>query len=188
ESPGVNVGSNPGIMLRYVPKVARKLAVPQPPVRDIPIYDEKLTAIARNYLHHDVRSISGTTCWFTVMFDRVLARAREQGLQATTIGEIWPNLRVLFGGGVNAAPYRKIINERVGHPVVLMDNYNATEGGIFAATDRLPDAPGADGEGGMLMLPDRGVFFEFVPRSEHGKPDATRLPLWKVEPGVDYSV
>ena len=64
--------------------------------------------------------------------------------------------------------------------MVLMDNYNATEGGIFAVTDRI-------GEPGMLMVPDRGVFFEFVPAAEHGKPDARRLPLWEVEPGVDYS-
>jgi len=62
-----------------------------------------------------------------------------------------------------------------------MDNYNATEGGIFAVTDRI-------GEPGLLMLPDRGVFYEFVPAAEHGRPDARRLPLWEVEPGVDYSI
>ena len=88
---------------------------------------------------------------------------------------------VLFGGGINAEPYRPVIEERVGRPVILMDNYNATEGGIFAVTDRV-------GEPGMLIVPDRGVFFEFVPAAEHGKPDARRLPLWEVEPGVDYSI
>lgn len=36
--------------------------------------------------------------------------------------------------------------------------------------------------------PDRGVFYEFIPRNQHGRPDATRLPLWKVEPQVEYSV
>lgn len=181
ESPGVSVGSNPGIMLRHVPRAARLITLPRPAVRDITDYDQKLGAIAEAYLNHDVRSISGTTCWFSVMFDRLLETARGRGIKADTVGQIWPNLRVLFGGGVHAGPYRKIIHERVGHPVVLMDNYNATEGGIFAATDRLD-------EDGMLMVPDRGVFYEFVPRAEHGKPDASRVPLWKVEPGVDYSV
>jgi hypothetical protein len=181
ESPGVNVGSNPGIMLRYVPKAAKRMAIPQLPIRDIPDYDEKLKAIAENYLDYDVRSISGTTCWFTVFFDHLLAVAKSRGRKVRTVGEIWPNLKVLFGGGVHAEPYRKIIEEKIGHSIVLIDNYNATEGGIFAATDRLH-------ENGMIMLPDRGVFFEFVPRAEHGKPNATRVPLWKVEPGVDYSV
>jgi hypothetical protein len=69
----------------------------------------------------------------------------------------------------------------MGRPIALMDNYNATEGGVFACTDSKVDAS-------MLMLPDRGVFFEFVARAEHGKPDAKRVPLWDVEPGVDYSI
>lgn len=180
-APGVQVGSNPGIMLRHVPPPAKWVTLPRPPVRDIINYDEKLTAIAETYLHHDVRSIGGTTCWFSVFFDRLLKTAHSRGMNVSTIGEIWPNLRVLFGGGVHAEPYRKIIQERVGHPVMIMDNYNATEGGIFSATDRRDDP-------GMLMVPDRGVFFEFVPRAEHGKPNATRVPLWEVEPNVDYSV
>src|SRR5262249_46890143 len=144
-------------------------------------YDRKLTAIAEAYLDHDVRALSGTTCWFSILFDRVLAAARSRGRRAGTISEIWPNLRVLLGGGVFAEPYRQIIEERVGRPLPIIDTYNATEGGIFAATDR-PD------DDSMLMIPDRGVFFEFVPRAQHGKPDAERLSLWNVVPGVDYSV
>jgi len=181
ESQGVHVGSNPGIMLRFIPSAAKLITIPRVPIRDITDYEQKITAIAEQYFNFDVRSISGTTCWFTIMFDRLLATAKARGIKVNTVGEIWPNLRVLFGGGVYASPYKKIINEQVGHPVVLMDNYNATEGGIFAATDRLED-------NGMLVLPDRGVFFEFVPRAEHGKPNPTRVPLWEVEPSVDYSV
>ncbi len=181
ESPGVQVGSNPGIMLRHVPQLAKMITLPRQPIRDILDYDEKLTAIAETYFDYDVRSISGTTCWFSVLFDRMLEVAKARDLNFTKISEIWPNLRVLFGGGVHAEPYRKIIDERVGRAVTLIDNYNATEGGIFSATDCLEDDS-------MVMIPDRGVFFEFIPRAEHGKPNAKRIPLWKVEPDVDYSV
>jgi hypothetical protein len=177
----VLVGSNPGIMLRHLPAAARFLSLPRAPVRDIEDYDQKLDAIAASYLDHDVRAMSGTTCWFSILFDRVLAAARARGRKVAHIAEIWPELRVLFGGGVHAEPYRQVIEERVGRPLVLMDNYNATEGGIFAVTDRLHDD-------GMLMLPDRGVFYEFVPRAEYGRPGATRLPLWEVETGQDYVV
>ena len=132
--------------------------------------------MAEAYLDHDVRAMTGTTCWFSVLFDRLLQVARERGRNVDTVSQIWPNLSVLFGGGVQAEPYREIINSRVGRPVVLIDNYNATEGGILACTDRL-------GDDALLMVPDRGVFFEFVPREEHGKPDARRgSPLWRVEP------
>jgi hypothetical protein len=177
----VGVSSNPAIMQLHVPPVAKLMQLPQPPLRDIEDYDQKLKAMANEYLDYDVRCITAGTCWFSVFFDFLIAAAKARGRNVSTVIEIWPNLRALFGGGVYAEPYRKIINERVGKQIPLIDNYNATEGGIFAATDSLEDK-------GLLMLPDRGVFFEFVLREDHGKPDARRLPLWKVEPGVEYSI
>ena len=177
----VGISSNPGLMQLHMPRAAKLLQLPQPPVRDIEIYDQKLNAMAEAYLDYDVRGITGTTCWFSIFFDRLIAAAQARGRKVSTVAEIWPNLGALFGGGVHAAPYRQIISERMGRPHVLIDNYNATEGGLFAASDRLDDH-------GMLMIPDRGIFFEFVPRAEHGKADAKRVPLWDVEPGVDYSM
>ncbi len=177
----VGITSNPGLMQLHMPAVARLMALPRPPLRDIEDYDRKLDAMADAYLDHDVRSLSGTTCWFPNLFDRVLVAARRRGMEARTVRDVWPELRVLFGGGVNAEPYRRVIDDRVGRSIPLMDNYNATEGGIFAVTDRV-DGPG------LRVIPDRGVFFEFVPRDEHGRPDARRVPLWGVERGGEYSV
>ena len=173
--------NNPGLMQRNVPWPLREGVLPKPDLRDIPDYDEKLERMAAAYLDHDVRAMSGTTCWFSVFFDKLLRAAAARGRPVSTVSELWPNLQVLFGGGINAEPYRPVIEKRVGRPMIIMDNYNATEGGIFAVTDRI-------GEPGMLVVPDRGVFFEFVPATEHGKPDALRVPLWEVEPGVDYSI
>lgn len=177
----VGVTSNPGLMQLHMPRVSRAMVLPKPPLRDLENYDRKLDAIADAYLDHDVRAMSGTTCWFPNLFDRVLRAAQRRGMRVTAVKDVWPNLRALFGGGIYAEPYRKVIAERMGRPVALIDNYNATEGGIFAVTDDL-DAPG------MRMIPDRGVYFEFVPRDEHGRPDARRVPLWEVERGGEYSV
>jgi len=177
----VGISSNPGLMLLHLPRVSRLLSLPKPPLRDIENYDRKLDAIADTYLSHDVRVMSGTTCWFSNLFDRLLMAARRRGMSARTISDIWPNLRVLFGGGVHAEPYREIIAQRVGRKIPIIDNYNATEGGVFAVSDRLDDP-------GMAMIPDRGVYFEFVPREQHGRPDARRFALWEVEAGVEYSV
>ncbi len=114
----VGVTSNPGLMLLHMPKVASLMALPRPPLRDIEDYDRKLDSIAEAYLDHDVRSLSGTTCWFPILFERVLLQARRRGMQADTVRDVWPNLRVLFGGGVYAEPYRDVIESRVGaaHP------------------------------------------------------------------------
>ncbi len=177
----VYITNNPGLMQRQVPFPARRLQLPQNPIRDMDNYDQKLDRIAEAYLDHDVRSVSGTTCWFPILFEKVLAAAKAQGRRAGAVKDIWPNLRVLFGGGVHAGPYRQLIDRLVGQRTVLMDNYNATEGGLFACTDRLD-------EGGMLMIPDRGVFYELVPREEHGKPNARRHALWEAEPHTEYSV
>src|SRR5260370_32958385 len=40
----------------------------------------------------------------------------------------------------------------------------------------------------MVVIPDRGVFMEFVPSDELARPDARRVPLWRVEPGVTYAI
>jgi hypothetical protein len=177
----VMTASNPGIMQLHAPAVTRALILPKPEVRDIADYDKKLQTIAETYLDHDIRALTGTTCWFSILFDRVLAAARARGRRAAVVSDVWPNLRVLLGGGVFAEPYRPIIAEKYGRPLPIIDTYNATEGGIFAASDRKDDDA-------MIVLPDRGVFFEFVPRAELGKPDARRHSLWEVVPGVDYSI
>lgn len=177
----VGITSNPGLMQRNMPAISRMMTLPQPPLRDIENYDRKLDAIADEFLDHDVRALSGTTCWFPILFDRVLTAARRRGMPVETITELWPNLRALFGGGVYAEPYRGVIEARAGRPVPLVDNYNATEGGIFAVTDSFDRT-------GMLMIPDRGVFFEFVPRADHGRDNPRRVPLWEVERGEEYAV
>jgi hypothetical protein len=63
----------------------------------------------------------------------------------------------------------------------LVDTYNATEGGIFAASDQTR-------ERGMLMIPDRGVFFELVALDQLDKATPERLPLWGVEKNKLYAL
>jgi hypothetical protein len=115
----------------------------------------------------------------------VIEAARARGRDVSTVRDVWPNLRALFGGGVRAGAYRALLDARAGAhagaPLTLVDTYNATEGGLFAVSDR-PD------DDAMIVIPDRGVFYEFVPLAEHGRPDARRVPLWEVERGVDYAV
>ncbi len=177
----VGVTINPALMQLEMPKISQHLSLPRSPIREIADQDARLRAIVDVYLDHDVRVVAGTTCWFTVLFDRLLEEARARGRDVSTVRDVWPNLRGLLGGGVRASSYRKLLEERAGGPITLVDTYNATEGGCFAVTDR-------NGEDGMAIIPDRGVFFEFVPRAEHGRPDARRVPLWEVERGEDYSV
>ena len=101
--------------------------------------------------------------------------------------DVWPNLSVLFGGGVSATPYLPVIRGLVGNggasgrDVTLVDTYNATEGGVYATSD-------FSGEDGMLVMPHRGTFFEFVPVDDRGKANPTRVPIWAVERDRPYLI
>jgi hypothetical protein len=178
----VKVTSNPALMVAKLPAASKLFYLPEADILSVSDYDQKLTMIADRYLDHDVRLISGTTCWFSLLFDKLLERARLRGRTANVVTDIWPNLTVLVGGGVAAAPYLGVIRERVGKDIPLVDTYNATEGGIYASTDH------ASSEPGLLMLPHRGTYFEFIPVAEVGAKNPTRYPLWEVERDRVYAI
>jgi hypothetical protein len=182
EEGSVLITSNPALMVTRLPRFTKPVYLPDDEIKELANYEEKLTLIARKYLDHDVRALAGTTCWFGALFERVLSEARKAGRRANTVQEIWPNLRILLGGGVSAAPYLPVLHSLLGRSdFVLVDSYNATEGGLYAVTDHR-DEPG------MLMLPHRGTFFEFIPLAEHDSPSPKRLPLWEVELDVPYAI
>lgn len=181
----VGITNNPALMQLEMPRISRPVSLPRSPIREIADQDERFRAAIDAYLDHDVRALAGTTCWFPVAFERVIEAARARGRDVSTVRDVWPNLRALFGGGVRAGAYRALLDARGGAhggaPFTLVDTYNATEGGLFAVSDR-PD------EDAMSVVCDRGVFYEFIPLAEHGRADARRVPLWEVEPGIDYAV
>jgi hypothetical protein len=176
------VTSNPALMSTRMPLFSKPLYLPDEHIKQIANYEEKLRIIAETYLDWDVRALAGTTCWFTIVFEKVLEAAHRRGRAVKTVSEIWPNLRVLLGGGVSAEPYVPILKSLLGRDdLTLIDSYNATEGGLYATSD-------FTGERGMLMMPHRGTFFEFVPLEHHEDPHAERVPLWRVEAGRSYVI
>jgi hypothetical protein len=176
------VTTNPSLQSIRMPAFAKPAQLPEKDIRDIDDYDLKLERIVERYFDYDIRMVAGTTCWFSLLFDKLLDLARAKGHSVQGVTDIWPNLKVLVGGGVSADPYMPVLRERMGtSDFVLVDTYNATEGGIFAATDH-------SGERGMLMIPDRGVFFEFVPVEDVDDPWPRRVPLWEVEKDRLYAI
>lgn len=177
----VLISSNPAIMAAKMPKITRWGYLPDPETREISDYDAKMTRIAEISQDLDVRCVAGTTCWFSVLFQRVLEVARRTR-KVETVREIWPNLDLLIGGGVSADPYMPVIRNLLGRDdVTLIDTYNASEGGIYASSD-------FTGEPGMRVIPHRGVFFEVMPLEDHGKENPRRVPLWEVEIGKSYVI
>ncbi len=165
-------------MQLHAPLLSRKLILPKAEVRDIPDYDKKLQAIAETYLDHDIRALTGTTCWFSILFDRVLAAAKARdGRRVHTVSEICgPTCARCSAAASTPSPTgRSSTSSRWAvadpdHPYLQSDR-----GRHFS---RSPTSSRRRPR--MLILPDRGVFFEFIPREEHGRPKLRprRYSLW----------
>ncbi|NIQ95017.1 MAG: GH3 auxin-responsive promoter family protein, partial [Desulfuromonadales bacterium] len=86
---------------------------------------------------------------------------------AGRLAELFPELELIVHGGVNFAPYRSRFRELLkGSHAETREAYSASEG-FFAIADR------GDREG-LRLLPNAGVFFEFVPVAELNGPDPNR--------------
>lgn len=178
---GILVGDNTGVMASHMPRLVQRNYLPSVEVRAIDDWEAKLDAIVEESLDADVRLIAGTPSWFPGLFDRLLEAARARGRAAGHIHDVWPNLRLMTGGGVNFEPYRRLIRARLGRHVPYVDVYNATEGGIMGVQDRPDERP-------MQLLPDNGLYYEFVPVEDLDADNPRRFSLWEVETGVVYAL
>jgi hypothetical protein len=96
--------------------------------------------------------------------------------------EVWPDLAVVLYHSRRPAPERARLAEAVGgiagrDPVLLLEAWYRPEG-TLAVEDPHHGLP--------RLLPDHGVYFEFVPAAEAS--GATRHGLGEVETGVAYEV
>ncbi len=178
---GALIGDNTGVMANHMPRLVRSQYLPTPETRAIADWDAKIRTIAREAVDEDVRVVAGTPSWFPGLFDAVMEAASRRGPRVTSIYDVWPNLRLITGGGIGYEAYRPLIEARLGERLPYVDVYNATEGGIMGVQDRR-DQPA------MLLLPDNGLFYEFIPLSELDRERPTRHSLWEVARGEVYAI
>ena len=91
-----------------------------------------------------------------MLFDRL-----KQITGRERIADIWPTLRLVVHGGTKFDPYRTLFRREIGSDDVhFLETYPCSEG--FVATE--------DPRYDLLrLIPDHGIFFEFVPVEELGK-------------------
>ena len=98
-----------------------------------------------------------------------------------SIFEIWPNFEVFFHGAVSFSPYQKLFEELIpSSEMHYVEIYNASEG-FFAIQDDLSK------KGEMLLMPDYGIFYEFISMEEFGLKNQNVLTMDKVEIGKNYA-
>lgn len=138
-------------------------------------WESKIEKLAGSTIKENVTSISGVPTWTLVLFRRILEITGKKTMQ-----EAWPSLELYMHGGVSFTPYKDQFRKLIGKDIHYLEMYNASEG-FFAAQD-IP------GEEGMLLFTDHGIFMEFMPVSEYGKPEPKTIGLPNVEIGKNYAL
>jgi hypothetical protein len=167
-------GDLSAVLLQNTPFYGQWIRTPELSIALMDEWESKIEQLALNTIHEDVTSISGVPTWTLVLFRRILEITGR-----TCIKEVWPNLELYMHGGVSFVPYREQFARLIGADIHYLEMYNASEG-FFAAQDR-------PGEDGMLLFTDHGIFMEFMPVEEYGKPEPRTVGLDKVELGRNYA-
>ena len=155
---GALVGDLSGVMLRRLPPGLRSRYSPGPEIARIPDWETRLAAVAALVPGQDLRLISGMPSWMLVMLEHVARRGAPSG-GGDGLAGLWPDLGVFIHGGVSFAPYRGVIEAQLGRRLEYVEVYPASEAFIAVQTER---------SGGLTLMLDYGVFYEFVPVEDLG--------------------
>lgn len=171
----IPTGRLSGIVANHVPRYLLKNRMPTFATNSIPDWETKVEAVVGETMTEDMRLISGIPSWVRMYMERLLARTGK-----ATVKEVFPNFSLFVYGGVNYAPYCSSMEALIGGSVPSVELFPASEG-FIAYQDR-------SNEEGLLLVLDNGIYFEFIPTSELGKPNARRLSLAQVQVGVNYAL
>ena len=171
---GVKTGRLSGIVAHHIPNYLQKNRLPSWETNCIEDWETKIDKIVEETEKENMTLISGIPPWLIMYFEKLIDRHGKK------ITEIFPNLQLIITGGVNYEPYRDKMNELLGKPVDIVQTFPASEG-FFAFQDDYTKE-------GLLLLTNHGIFYEFVPLEEYGKPNARRLILKDVELNKDYAL
>jgi hypothetical protein len=171
----IQYGDLSAVLLQNSPFWGHWLRTPELSIALLDEWEDKIEKLARTTAEENVTSIAGVPTWTIVLLKRILELKGKE-----TIKEVWPNLELYIHGGVSFTPYREQFARLIGKPINYLEIYNASEG-FFAAQVR-------PNEEGMLLFTEHGIFYEFMPVEEYGKPDAQTVGLRQVELGRNYAL
>lgn len=172
EQNGVQLGRLSGIVAHYVPAYLQKNRLPSWETNCIEDWETKVDAIVEETLPEDMTVISGIPSWVQMYFERLQEKTGKK------IGDIFKNFNLFIFGGVNYEPYRAKFENLIGRKVDSIELYPASEG-FFAFQDK-------QGEKGMLLQLNSGIFYEFVKADEFFNKNPKRITIAAVEIGVNY--
>lgn len=175
---GVQAGGAAWLALQDLPPRHRPFTVAAPACVDPGCSAEgRIRALVQRSVKARLTLVAGQTETLKRFFE--LCR-KETGWRSAA--DLWPDLAAVVyqaepgdGGATGLAP---LVGGREGRPpVLLLEALFRPEAAIAVEDPR---------HGCLRLLPDLGVYFEFVPVDEVGRSRPVRLGVGDVEPGVPY--
>ena len=160
-----------------------ELAEPKQPVTDPSDWSAKLDVVIEGNTGVDITLISGLPSWLLQFAEAVRDRQLRRDKPFSNLKDVWPNLECIVHHGVPIGPFYDELKRLVGPTVSFHEVYSATEA-IIAAQD-------AESGGGLRLIADAGVFYEFLPLKEYHESlpltmNARTVPLEQVHLGEEY--
>jgi len=171
---GARIGDLSGVMMQKLPPVIRRRYSPGPAISQIEDWQTRISLMVSLVARQDLRLISGMPSWTLIVLERV---ARRRG--AAGLGALWPSLRVFIHGGVSLAPYRRVLEELLARTLEYVEVYPASEAFVAVQTERT---------GGLTLMLDYGIFYEFVPLEDLDMARPRRHTVADVELDRSYAV
>jgi hypothetical protein len=172
-------GDLSSIIIDNLPVWAELHRTPSKKIALMSEWEEKLDKMAETTAQQNITTLAGVPSWTLVLLKKVLKLTG-----AKTISEVWPNLETYTHGGVSFVPFKDQFDEIFNLPGLnYMETYSASEG-FFGLQDLYGDLF----DGGLLLMLDYGVFYEFLPIENVGDEQPVTLGLSEVELGKHYAL
>ncbi|MBC8172489.1 MAG: GH3 auxin-responsive promoter family protein [Chitinophagales bacterium] len=169
-------GDVSAVMLQNMPPFGHMVKTPSLEIALMDEWENKINAMANYTVNQNVTSIAGVPTWTIVLIRKLFAMKEKNNLK-----DIWPNLELYIHGGVSFKPYRSQFKQLIrSENMHYIETYNASEG-FFAFQDRLYTDD-------MLLMPDYGIFYEFIPMDEFDAAEPKTIALEDVEINKNYAV
>jgi hypothetical protein len=171
----IQYGDLSAVLMQNTPFWGHWIRTPELKIALLDEWESKIEQLARTTINENVTSMAGVPTWTIVLIKRILEISGKK-----TLKEVWPNLELYIHGGVSFTPYREQLQRLVGSSINYLEMYNASEG--FFAAQYMPE------DDGMLLFADHGIFYEFMPVEEYGKPSAKTVGLGHVMLNKNYAL
>jgi hypothetical protein len=168
-------GDVSAVMMQNMNAFAQFVKTPALHIALMSEWESKIEAMAQYTIRQNVTAIAGVPTWTIVLFRKLFSITGKRNMK-----DVWQNLELYIHGGVSFEPYRSQFKELISDTSMhYIETYNASEG-FFAFQDRLLSNE-------LLLMPDYGIFYEFIPMEEFESENPKTITLNEVETGKNYA-